>query len=93
MKQLKLFMMLMLCMIGMASCSDDNGDGEITYPLTIQFELPEKYNNSNISSVDITLTELNSQKSFTKTNVKTDGLLATVNVPIGYYKMNAKAKM
>lgn len=93
MKTLKLFMMLLLCIVGMASCSNDDGGSETTYPLTIQFELPEKYSNSSISSVDITLTEINSQRSFTKANVKTDGITATVNVPLGYYKMNASAKM
>ena len=93
MKQLKLFMMLMLCIIGMTSCNDDNGGGEATYPMTIQFELPEKYNNSNINSVDITLTEINTQRSFTKANIKVDGLTATVNIPLGYYKMDARAKM
>lgn len=84
---------MMLCLIGMASCSNENDSNENTYPLTIQFELPEKYSNSNISSVDITLTELNTQRKITRSNIKTDGLNATVNVPIGYYKLNATAKM
>lgn len=95
MKQLKLFMMLMLCMIGMASCSDDGPSIDTTpFDLKIALALPEGYKDVTFSDISVKLTDVNSQKESAFTGQVDEQAIVTLNnIPSGYYKIELTGKM
>ena len=96
MKTFKIFMMLVLCMMGMASCSDDNGPSINTTPfdLNIALKVPEGYNNVSFSDIKVKLTDVNSRKETTLQGVVNENdVVKLANVPGGYYQLELTGKM
>ena len=87
MKQLKLFMMLMLCIIGMTSCSSEDGPSIDTTPfdLKVALTIPDGYNDVTFSDISVKLTDVNSQKeSSFNGQVDKHAIVTLNNIPGGY---------
>lgn len=96
MKAIKIFMIITLCIVGMASCSNDDGTSIDTTPTTIkmEFNAPESYADASLSDLSITLTNINSHKETTFQIAECDGMIATLdNVPGGFYRVNVAGKL
>ncbi len=96
MKQLKLFMMLMLCIIGMTSCSSEDGPSIDTTPfdLKVALTIPDGYNDVTFSDISVKLTDVNSQKESSFTGQVDEQAIVTLNnIPGGYYKIELTGKM
>ena len=96
MKQLKLFMMLMLCMIGMASCSSEDGPSIDTTPfdLKVALTIPDGYKDVTFSDIAVKLTDVNTQKETTVSGQTDEHAVVTLNnIPGGYYKIELTGKM
>ena len=88
--------MLMLCMIGMASCSSDDGPSIDTTPfdLKIALSLPEGYKDVTFSDISVKLTDVNTQKESAFTGqVDEHAIVALNNIPGGYYKIEITRTM
>lgn len=96
MKTLKLFFMMMLCLIGMASCSDDDGPSIDTTPfdLKVALTIPDGYKDVTFSELSVKLTDVNSQKETTfSPQADNDASVTLNNIQGGYYKIELTGKM
>lgn len=89
--------MMMLCLIGMASCSSsDDGPSIDTTPFDLRITLiaPNGYNDVTYSDISVKLTDVNTQKETLLTGEVDNSATVTLkNVAGGFYRIEVTGKM
>ena len=98
MKTLKVWLMLAVCLMGLAACSssdDEPGIDTSLMTLKVSFVTPSQYDSDvQLSNLQIKLTDINTKEEKTYTGTPDAQQVVTLsNVAGGYYRVNVTGKM